>query len=175
VKKSVADILRSLGLMAVVVAVVVLVGERDLVFPRAADRMPPVDYSSAIQDFGRDTNHPALSPRGLPSSWRANAASIANADQPNERMHVGWALPAQRFAGLDQAVGDPRTALAAVLGSRGLAVRGMQTVAGRAWQVRTSYRGETALTVTLNSVLVIVTGNASDADLRLLAGSLHSP
>ena len=171
-RKSLADMARSLGLMAVIVAAMLFIGARYLVMPGSADRMPPVDDSSVLQGFGDVAHVATLAPRQLPSSWRANAARLWAPRPGAEQMHVGWAIPGARFAGLDEATGDPRDVIAGVLGAAGAAVRSVTEIAGQQWQVRQSSRGEAAFTRQAGSVFVIVTGNATDAELRLLAGSL---
>src|SRR5436305_15315442 len=75
-KKSLADMARSLGLMAVIVAALLFIGARYLIMPGAADRMPAADYSGVVQGFPREAGVAALAPAGLPSSWRANAARL---------------------------------------------------------------------------------------------------
>ena len=88
-------------------------------------------------------------------------------------MHVGWSLPATRYAGLDEATGNPQVVLADVLGRRGSTVSGTTSIDGTPWQQRVSDRGETALTRTAGPLTVVVTGNATDAELRLLAALLR--
>jgi hypothetical protein len=171
-KKTLGDMARSLGLMAVVVAALLFLGGRYLIAPGAADRMPPADYSGVVQAFGDDTGT-VLTPRGLPSTWRANAARLLHPASGAEQMHVGWVTTDSRFAGLDEASGADALVLSQVLGAAGSAVRGSTTIADTGWQVRRSDRGETAYTRLAGKTLVIVTGNATDAELRLLAQSLH--
>jgi hypothetical protein len=51
-------------------------------------------------------------------------------------------------------------------------VRGTTEIAGRSWDVRSSGRGETVYTAAVGELLVVVTGDATDTQLRLLAASL---
>jgi hypothetical protein len=60
-----------------------------------------------------------------------------------------------------------------VLGAVGSKLRGTTDINGAAWDIRTSDRHETAYTRTVGRVFIVVTGNATDAELRLLAGSLR--
>ena len=171
-KKALGDMTRSLGLMAVIIAVLLFIGARYLIAPGSADRMPPADYSSVVQAFVRDTGS-GLAPAGLPDTWRANAARLLHPAPGAEQMHVGWVTPNSRFAGLDEETGADALVLSQVLGNAGSVVRGTTTMADADWQVRRSDRGETAYTRRAGKALVIVTGNATDAELRLLATSLH--
>jgi len=172
-KKAFADMARSLGLMAVVLGVVLFIGARYLLDPSSADRMPAADYSSVLQAFGDEARQPAFAPHGLPANWRANATRLVNPAAGVVQMHVGWAVPGSRYAGLDESDGADEAVVDAVLGQAGRAVRGQADIDGVAWEVRTSNRGETAFTRTAGRVFVLVTGNATNAELRTLAGSLR--
>jgi Protein of unknown function (DUF4245) len=162
---------RSLGLMAIVVAAVLLLAGRALIFPGSA-RMPPVGYTDDVAGFRTLAGVPALAPAGLPASWRANAASLSQPRAGVVQLHVGWAVPGSAYAGLDEATGPGSAVIASVLGGRGAAVIGTTTIDGRSWQLRRSDRGEEALTLSGAPVTVVVTGSATDAQLRTLAGSL---
>ena len=174
-KKSFADMVRSLGLMAVIVAALLFIGARYLILPGAADRPPPADYTGVVQDFPRAAGAPVLAPTSLPASWRANAARLLTPSPGVTQLHIGWAIPSTRFAGLDEATGSPSTLISSVLGGPGLAVRGTTTIGGVVWQQRVSSRGERAYTRQDGRLTVVVTGNATDEQLRLLAGSLRQP
>ena len=172
-KKSLADMARSLGLMAVIVAALLFIGARYLIMPGSADRMPAADYSSELQSFPRLAGVAVLAPRGLPSSWRANAARLSSPGAGATQLHIGWALPGSRYAGLDEATGTPDSLLMSVLGARGRTVTGTTTIDGVSWQQRVSALGEQALTRQVGRLTVVVTGNASNDQLRQLAASLR--
>ena len=172
-KKSLADMVRSLGLMAVIVAAMLFIGARYLIMPGSAERMPVPDFSSELQAFPREAGVPVLAPTGLPTSWRANAARLTHPGPGLTQLHIGWATPGSRFAGLDEANGDPNALFTSVLGERGLTVTGSTTIAGSTWQERVSDRGERALTRGAGGATVVITGNATDAQLRQLAASLR--
>lgn len=171
-KKSFADMVRSLGLMAVIVAAVLFLGARYLIMPGSAARPAAVDYSSALQDFPRVAGAPVLRPTSLPSDWRANAARLLSPAGATQ-LHIGWAVPGSRYAGLDEATGPSEALVTSVLGTPGLAVHGTTTIGGAQWQQRTSSLGERAYTRQFGKVTVVVTGNATDDQLRLLAASLQ--
>lgn len=164
---------RSLGLMAVIVAALLFIGARYLIMPGSADRPPAADYTSVVHDFPRAAGAPVLAPTSLPSPWRANAARLTMPTEGVTALHIGWAVPGSRFAGLDEATGSPVALISSVLGSAGQTVRGTTTIAGAVWQQRTSSLGERAYTRQVGKVTVVVTGNATDDQLRLLAGSLR--
>src|SRR4051812_50067873 len=68
--KTFSDMGRSLGLMAVVIAVLLLIGPaRTLVFPGSA-KMQAVDYSHRVTAF-KEVAGIVLAPTDLPPGWRA--------------------------------------------------------------------------------------------------------
>jgi len=172
-RKSFGDMVRSLGLMAVIVTALLFIGARYLIMPGSAERPPPADYSSVVQDFPRAAGVPVLAPGALPTTWRANAARLAAPAAGAMQLHIGWAVPGSRYAGLDEATGSPAALISSVLGSRGQQASGTTTIGGVVWDQRTSSLGERAYTRQVGKVTVVVTGNATDEQLRLLAGSLH--
>jgi hypothetical protein len=168
-----ADMVRSLGLLLVVIAALLFIGPaRSLILPGSKDKMPPVDYSGYVSGFNELASEPALVPSGLPSSWRANAGRLDH-KSASVHLHIGWAVPGTAFAGLDEGTGAANSLLREVTGAASLQSRGTTTIAGETWTVRRSSRGETTYTRDANGVFVIVTGNATDSQLRLLAASLH--
>jgi hypothetical protein len=169
--KTFTDMGRSLGLMAAVIAVLLLIGPaRTLVFPGGA-KMQPVDYTHQVTAFKKVAGI-VLAPTGLPAEWRANAASF-HSTGGRARLHVGFATPGSRFAGLDESNGPAALLVSRVLGPRGAKAIGTTTVAGQTWDLRRSQRGEQALTTSTGPITVVVTGSATDAQLRTLAGSLR--
>lgn len=169
--KTFTDMARSLGLMAVVIAALLLLGPaRTLVFPGSA-KVQPVDYTHRVAAF-KQVAGTVLAPADLPSGWRANAATF-DSTRRQARLHVGFATPGSRFAGLDESNGPAAQLVRRVLGARGARVTGTTTVAGETWELRRSQRGEEALTMTTGPLTVIVTGSATDPQLRTLAGSLR--
>lgn len=167
-----ADMARSLGLILVIIVALLFIGPaRALIFP-GKDRMPAVDYTGAVSGFDDVAGSGAVVPSSLPSDWRANAASVDNISSA-PHLHIGWAVPGSAFAGLDESTSAATSLLRSVTGRQSLQVRSTTTIAGAAWSVRRSDRGETVLTRNVNGTVVVITGNATDAQLRLLAASLH--
>jgi hypothetical protein len=165
--------LRSLGLVALVVIALLFIGPaRSLILPGSRDRTPPVDYTGSVRGFDDVANGSAVVPQALPSSWRANAADVSHT-ATSAHLHIGWAVPGEGFAGLDEGTGDQLALLDRVTGSASEEVRTATTIGGASWDVRRSSRHETVYTRDANGVFVIVTGDATDAQLRLLASSLH--
>lgn len=169
---SMADMGRSLGLMIVIAAAVLLLTPaRGLVFPDKADKMQPVDYSSELTGFRELTGTSAFAPIGLPTDWRANAASLTHdASRNGVSMHIGFVTPDGKYAGLDESTMP--AAVPMVLGQRGSSVTGAVTIGGVTWERRVSDRGEQAYTRSAGKIQLIVTGNATTAQLQLLCADL---
>src|SRR3954464_9666766 len=86
-RQTFTDMARSLGLMAVVIAALLLLGPaRTLVFPGSA-KVQPVDYTPRAAAF-KQVAGTVLAPADLPSGWRANAATFDSA-RGQARLHVG--------------------------------------------------------------------------------------
>jgi hypothetical protein len=81
-------------------------------------------------------------------------------------------VPGARYAGLDESTGPGDRLVRTVLGGPGLIERGTTTISGSLWSVRRSARGEIGFVRTAGPLTVVVTGNASDAQLRALVASL---
>ena len=167
------DMVRSLGLLAVVIAALMFVGPaRALILPGDKDTMAPIDYSGYVTGFNKTASAPAVVPARLPPSWRANAANL-NHTSSSVHLHIGWAVPGTAFAGLDEGTGNQDALLRLVTGAASLQNRGTTTIAGGTWTVRRSGRDETVYSRDVNGVFVIITGDATDTQLRLLATSLR--
>lgn len=169
--QSVGDMVRSFGLMAVVVAVT-LVFVPGLFHPSKSQRFPAVDYSDYVTGFHRLSDRAALVPTRLPDSWKANAGRLTGTRR-TAHLHIGWAVPGSDYAGLEESVIPAPGFIRSVLGPRGETVTGARRIGGVSWQQRTSARGELALTRTTAGLTVVVTGSASPQQLTTLAASLR--
>ena len=168
--KTFTDMARSLGLMAVVIAALLLLGPaRTLVFPGSAT-MKAVDYRDQVSAFAKVAGS-VLAPVGVPHDWRANAATFDSAGRI-AKLHIGFATPGSRYAGMDETNGAASALITRILGAAGAKVTGTASIAGQTWQLRRSARGEEALTTTSGGLTVVVTGSGSDEQLRALARSL---
>ena len=164
-RQAFGDMGRSLGLILLVIAVLLLIGPaRTLVFPSRGE-WKPVDYSSQVRAFERLAGRQPLVPTGLPASWRANAATVAPTKSGDARLHVGFAVPGEHFAGLDEWTGG--------VGRLPGKTAGTIDVAGVAWQRGTTARDEMFLTRTDGDLTVVVTGDATLLQLQLLAAALN--
>jgi Protein of unknown function (DUF4245) len=162
---------RSLGLIAIIVAVT-LIFVPGLLHPSKSDRFPATDYSDYVSGFQQVTGKSALVPSDLPSDWTANAAALTG-PAAVEHLHVGFAVPGSEYAGLEESVAPASSFVRSLLGARGDLVTDHVSLGGASWASRTSSRGEFALTRTVDGITVIVTGSATPLQLQALAESLH--
>jgi Protein of unknown function (DUF4245) len=162
---------RSLGLVAVIIAVT-LIFVPGLIHPSKSLKLAPIDYSDYLAGFHQLSGKVALRPGSLPKGWAANAGSL-NGVKTTAHLHIGWATPGAKYAGLEESVEAAARFVPTVLGQRGAAVTGSVPINGVAWQTRTSSRGEYSLSRVIGGITIVVTGSATNAQLQLLAASLH--
>jgi Protein of unknown function (DUF4245) len=165
------DMVRSLGLVGLVIALT-LIFVPALTHPSGKDEIPPVNYADYLSGFHQLTGKvvPTPNPARIPG-WRANAGTLTG-PVAVEHVHVGFAVPGSKYAGLEEGVGSPALFINKILGAGGAAAQGTVMIAGRPWQVRLSDRGEYALSRTIHGVTVVVTGSATVDQQQALAGAL---
>ncbi len=171
--ETLGDMARSMGVVLVVVAVVVLITIRT---KGQAITLVDVQGTYAQATIG-STPFPLVTPTGLDDRWRATSVYY----DPPERTgvpgvtlwHIGYVTPADQYAGVEQTNGPATDALAAELTTPKVA--GTSTVAGVSWQ-RWSGDGGTrrALARTDGRATVVVDGTAGWTELETLAWSLHA-
>jgi hypothetical protein len=173
------DMARSLGLIAVIVAVT-LIFVPGLVHPSKKDKVQPLDYSNYLEGFHSLTKLTALAPNPVPAGWYANSAALSGPSQA-EHLRIGFVTPDQQYVGLVQSIGTPATVIQTLLGKSAATPTGHVTIAGASWDERTSITHEVALTHVFapsarsapsGVITVIVTGSASRAQLQALAATL---
>jgi len=170
-KDTMFDMVRSLGLIAVILAVTLLFVP-GLLHPSKSQRVQPVDYSDVVIGFKQVTGQLAYAPTNLPTTWKATSRSLTHKGS-YAHMHVGFVAPDNNYAGLDEATGDPTTFVQSILGHRGLTQTATTTINGSTWSERTSQRGETSLVRTTKGLTVVITGSTNPANQQALAASLQ--
>jgi Protein of unknown function (DUF4245) len=166
-RESVGDMVRSLSLVLVVVAVVFLLTLRD----EPHQTVQRVGYSEQLQDVRRVASYDVLAPVGLGAGWKSTSVRTDNEDGA-VTWHIGFVTPDSRYAGLEQSDG-PASAFRDefVDGAR---KSGDVTISGATWQRLEGGKPELrALVLRASGVSTIVTGSASFAELRQLAGALR--
>ncbi|HVT22541.1 MAG TPA: DUF4245 domain-containing protein [Mycobacteriales bacterium] len=145
VSGTVLDMVRSLGLLLVIVAVT-LVFVPGLLHPSKSQRVQPVSYLEDVRGFHQVTGLAALTPKGLTSGWYANSKRLTYKGS-TATLYIGWVTPAGKYAALYES-NRPRI------------------------KVDTSRNGDRSLRRTVGPLTILVTGSASAQELRQLADAL---
>jgi Protein of unknown function (DUF4245) len=134
-----------------------------------------VSYQHDLATMTRAARYPVVAPAGLPLSWSpvSSAVALGGANGPGTATwHLGFATPSGTLASVEQS--DAAAAFVRRMtnsGTPALAVR----VAGLLWRASANAgRGQRSLYRTeRDGGTLIVTGNATWAQLRVLAASLR--
>lgn len=168
--QTVADMVRSLGLVLLVVALALVLGPgRALLFPSRNERALPIDYRSVIEQAGLRAGLPLRAPAPLPAGWSPNAARVDGA-RGSVTLHVGFVTPAKEYVALDEAQRSAAAWVASVLGAPARDTGPATQPAG--WQLWRTNGGHEALVREQRGVVVVVSGT-DHADMVRLAGSVR--
>lgn len=169
-RMSAANMLRSLAPLVVICLVIVgwLAFLRD---DSGTDPVRPVDPSGTVRTAAEYAAFPLEAPADLPDGWRATDTDFEG-DGPGERVTLGidYSTPAEDYARFVTSDDPEAVAVDEVLD--GAEPDGTVDVGGREWTRSTTARGETALSRESGEAVVVVTGDASDAELEALAASV---
>ncbi len=159
---------RSLAPLVVLILVMVWLSSPSDSDPvREIDPGPDLVYAASIADFE------VLAARNLPAGWRPTSARVDPAtDNGPVGITVGYVSPSQEFAQVVHSSVPQEQLLTGVLGE-GYAEGGDISVGGFGWRELLTADGEQALVRSTDGSTVIVTGSATEADLRLLAAALR--
>lgn len=144
--------------------------------PHAAEPAA-ISYRGDLASLVRLAPYPAVAPAGLPGSWVPVSSGLA-VGGANGAGTVTWSLGYMTPGGLLASVEETNASPAAFIRrmtNRGTTA-GPARLAGLTWTlVSTPSRGQRSLDYTSvpNRFTVVVTGNATWAQLRELAASLH--
>ncbi len=168
VRKTAADMVRSL---AVIIA---MVGALVLIVPRPNEVVQPVDVNAAVAGARAGLPFEPSVPSGLPTGWAARTAKFQRGTDDVAMWLLSYSTPSGTFAGVRQG-GDPTAAWEDRQVTDGRE-SGTRRVAGQDWVVRSRLdRGITSWVLRRPGVTTIVTGTANEADLERLAQSLSPP
>lgn len=172
-KDTIFDMVRSLGLIVVILGLTLLFVP-GLLHPSKSQRVQPVDFSPVVIGFHQVNGIDALVPAQVPSGWTATSQRLVhNTAFSYGRLHIGFASPGSTYAGLEEAPATPPTLVQTILGAKGLTSTGSVTVNGQVWSERTSQAGEMSLVRTTRGVTVVITGSAPLSEQEALATSLR--
>ncbi|GLW92755.1 DUF4245 family protein [Actinokineospora globicatena] len=105
----------------------------------------------------------------VPAAWQGNSYSSGRVDPNGRVVRAGWLTP-EHFIQLSQSDAELTDLVAAEVGTLGLAKEAV-TVDGTQWTVFPGRRDELAWVADVSGVRLLITGNATDADFRLLAAA----
>ena len=135
-----------------------------------------VSYRADLARLARLAPYPALAPAGLPGSWQpvASALTVGGANGAGTvTWQLGFMTPDGLLATLEES-NAPAAGFIRRMTNDGTA-RPSIDLNGQTWSLSgTPSRGQRSLYLTgASGLVVVVTGNASWAQLRQLAASLH--
>jgi hypothetical protein len=164
-RKTVADMVRSLALVLVLVGVIIafnLAKQPDTV-------VQTVDYPAALAEARSVATYDVLGPDPVPAGWRVTSARTDRSGGVG--WHVGLVTSTEEYAAVEQSDGDRRALLDSVAG--GARPAGTVEVAGETWRrLDGGDPEEHALVRTADGVTTVVAGSAPWSQLRTLAESL---
>lgn len=166
-RETVGDMARSMSLVLIVVAVVVLLTLRG----DPEQTVQQVDYTQQLQEARRVAAYDVVAPVGLGDRWKATSARGDN-DEGAVTWHLGLVTPAEHYAAVEQSDGR----VAAFLDDfvQGATTSGVVTISGARWQRLEGGKPEQrALVLRGRGVTTMVAGSASFSELRTLASALR--
>jgi hypothetical protein len=167
VKQSYADILRSMLLIAVLVATAYACGQ--LMSSDPEPRVRTIDYSDDLAAARDLAPYTVLSPRGLSDGWRATSVDLEETDE-EVTWHLGYLTPSEAYVGLEQTDGEFAPAVGKLL--EDLRPTRSVDVAGQRWQVHEGDGRDAALVRTGTGVTTVVVGSAGIEELTTFAAAL---
>lgn len=174
--ETVADMVRSLGLvMALVLAGLLLGPARELLFPTESRirEITVIDPNAEVAAAARAAEYDLVAPRGLPQRWRPTSARVLSGERTSGGtvgLQVGYVTPSEEYATVVES--DGVDLLPDQVGKGAEQLDDVQ-IDGRRWQRWRTSRDELALTARDGRRTVVVTGSAPLVELRQLAGSLQ--
>ena len=146
--------------------------------PHAAEPVT-ISYSGDLTALGRLAPYPAVAPAGLPASWQPVSSSLA-VGGANGAGTVTWQLGLMTPDGTLAALAETNASAAAFIrrmtnGGNPYSPLAPVRLDGQAWNLSSApSRGQRSMYLTSPAGLtVVITGNATWAELRELAASLR--
>lgn len=168
-RQSVGDMVRSLAVVLVVVAVTLVI-----VWRPKPEAVKPVDPIAAVTLVTMQKDFPPLVPSGLATGWTATSARFEPTVKSGGRsvFHVGYVTPSGEYAQVQETTATSAAFLAE--STDGGVAGGTRQVGGRTWQVWTS-DGRDSLVLADGSHVVVVSGTGGIDEVAALAGALRPP
>ncbi|WP_258174791.1 DUF4245 domain-containing protein [Actinopolyspora mortivallis] len=128
---------------------------------------PTVNVSVELDAAASDVGFPVVRPRP-PEGWRANSADVARVTEQHRAVRVGWLTPRTHYLRLSQSAANEAD-LVAFETERPPRARGTVHAAGTRWVVYDSIRSEVAWVTDHDGVRMLITGNGTEQEFRVLA------
>jgi hypothetical protein len=145
--------------------------------PEHASSPVEISYRGDLAAMTRTAPYRVLAPAGLPRSWTPvnSGVAVGGANGPGTvTWRLGFAAPGGTLAALEETNATAAPFIRRM--TNGGTAQSPVTIGGRTWAASlTSARDQRSLAVTTTArVTLVVTGNASWAQLRTLAASLRA-
>ena len=165
--ETLGDMVRSLGLVLVVVAVILL-----LIWRPKPDQVKAVDPGPTLAQARQSAPYDVYAPEPAPQGWTATVARYEPAPPANE-WTLGFVTAAEDYAAVAQTDGDAQALLDEV--APGAEPAGSSTVNGQEYERRASPDGSRRVLVAAVPGSTLAVGGTADWDvLERLAGSLRA-
>lgn len=167
---STSDILRTVGILAGVLALLALFFTATRPDPRLPDT---VDYEAALEHVRAEYPYPVLAPASLPDGWRATSVDYSSTDRGN-RWRLGFLIGESGYVGLEQSDGEIMSYLASRLSD--FREDGTVTIEGDEWErrIQQDRSPDRALVRIDDGVVTIVRGPEPYEVLESFAADLES-
>jgi hypothetical protein len=167
-RKTAGDMVRSLAVVLVLVAVIVAFN----VAQQPDQMVQRVDYPAALSLARSQASYDVLAPDPVPAGWRVSSARTERAGG-GVAWHVGFVTSSEEYAALEQTDGARRTFVDRFAG--GARPDGQVDVGGVRWhRLAGGSPEERALVRDSGGVTTVLAGSASWDDLERLASALRS-
>lgn len=137
------------------------------------DTVREVDPASTVRLAAERAGYAVEAPAGLPEDYRPTSArtdaGFAGEGDP-VTLEIGYLTPSSEFAGFT--ISDDPRAEPVRAALDGATDEGPVDLDGESWTRLTTERGETALTRESEGAVLVVTGSASDEELRTVAAAV---
>jgi len=164
----IGDALRTTAVLLLIIAF--LAGaQRLLSRPGEGDPVPPVDYVAKWEAARDVAPFEVLAPPRLPEGWRATSVRYVPGDDAT--WHIGVLTDEDKYVGIEQAVGGVEVLLDEF--AAGADSEGNVDLGGAEWELLRQ-GDETTLVRDDGGSATLVTGDAGQADVELVAGSLSA-
>jgi hypothetical protein len=166
-RQSIGDMVRSLAVVLVVVAGVLLLAWRP-----QPDPIRVVEVTPAVTRATMQATFDVVAPSGLPDDWRPTSARWEPTEDSGAEpvLHIGYVTPADQYAQFSLSASDAPAYLDEQTG--GGSGDGLMAVGGVEWQAWESPERRSLVRID-DGVTTVISGGAAWEELVVLAGSLQ--